>query len=54
VIVFMAPYEPRLRDLLQRADRELFRAAGATPLPLAGRKVRWHIGAAEALGRAPR
>jgi len=54
VIVFMAPDEPRLRDLLRRADRELFRAAGATPLPLAGRKVRWHIGAAEALGRAPR
>ena len=48
VIVFMAPDEPRLRDLLRRADRELFRAVGADPLPLAGRKVRWHIGAAEA------
>jgi hypothetical protein len=50
VIVFMAPDERRLEDLLARADRELFRAPGAMPLPLEGRKMRWHTGAAEALG----
>ncbi len=50
VIVFMAPDERRLRELLERADRELFRAGGAHPLPLEGRKVRWHSGAAEPLG----
>jgi hypothetical protein len=42
VIVFSAPDEPRLCRLLRRADRELFRADGADPLPLAGRKMRWH------------
>lgn len=42
VIVFTAPDEPRLRRLLIRADRELFRAAGAPPLPLEGRKMLWH------------
>ena len=41
VIVFTAPDEQRLRRLLRRADRELFRAEGAAPLPLEGRKVRW-------------
>jgi len=51
VIVFMAPDERRLRELLVRADRELFRAEGAAALPLEGRKVRWHIGAAEVLCR---
>jgi hypothetical protein len=50
VIVFMAPDERRLQELLIRADRELFRAQGASPLPLQGRKVRWHIGAAEVIG----
>jgi hypothetical protein len=47
VIVFVAPDERRLCELLTRADRELFRSAGAPPIPLAGRKMRWHIGAAE-------
>jgi hypothetical protein len=41
VIVFTAPDEPRLHRLLRRADRELFRADGAGPLPLEGRKVSW-------------
>lgn len=42
VIVLSAPDERRLCWLLQRADRELFRAAGAPSLPLEGRKVRWY------------
>ena len=41
VIVFSAPDEERLCRLLRRADRELFRAEGAAPLPLEGRKMRW-------------
>jgi hypothetical protein len=41
VIVFTAPDEPRLRGLLRRADRELFRCDGAGALPLQGRKVSW-------------
>jgi len=41
VIVFSAPDERRLCRLLRGADRELFRAAGARPLPLEGRKLRW-------------
>jgi hypothetical protein len=41
VIVFSAPDEARLCRLLRRADRELFRLAGAGPLPLLGRKMRW-------------
>ncbi len=41
VIVFWAPDEPRLRQQLARADRTVFRAEGAGPLPLAGRKLRW-------------
>ena len=53
VIVFMAPDERRLQELLIRADRELFRAKGASALPLQGRKVRWHIGAAELIGGTP-
>lgn len=53
VIVFTAPDERRLCDLLLGVDRDLFRAAGATPLPLEGRKVRCQIGAADALGGAP-
>jgi len=48
--VFMAPDEQRLRELLVRADREVFRADGAAALPLERRKVRWHIGAAESIG----
>ena len=43
VIVFCAPDEPRLRRLLQRVDRDVFRADGASPLPLEGRKVRWSL-----------
>src|SRR5213595_3404272 len=38
VIVFWAPDEQRLRSLLKKADRRLFRADGAEPLPLQGRK----------------
>ena len=53
VIVFIAPDERRLCELLARADRELFRCAGALPIPLEGRKMRWHIGAAEIIGDAP-
>lgn len=41
VIVFSAPDERRLRRLLRRVDRELFRADGAAALPLEGRKMRW-------------
>src|SRR5215204_7791133 len=40
VIVCTAPDEQRLRRLLRKADRELFRRAGAPPLPLQGRKLR--------------
>ena len=43
VIVFCAPDETRLRRLLQRVDRDVFRADGARPLPLEGRKVRWSL-----------
>jgi hypothetical protein len=39
VIVFSAPDERRLCELLRQADAELFRAEGAAALPLAGRKV---------------
>lgn len=41
VIVFWAPDERRLRQQILRADRALFRADGAGPLPLEGRKLRW-------------
>jgi uncharacterized protein DUF5615 len=41
VIVFWAPDEQRLRLLLRKADRTLFRAEGAGPLPLEGRKLHW-------------
>jgi hypothetical protein len=44
VIVFWAPDEPRLRRLLQDADRTLFRVEGAAPLPLEGRKLHWQLG----------
>jgi uncharacterized protein DUF5615 len=43
LIVFSAPDERWLRRLLQRADREIFRADGAPPLPLEGRKIRWDV-----------
>jgi hypothetical protein len=42
VIVVTAPDERRLRELLAEVDRDLFRADGAVPLPLEGRKLRWH------------
>jgi hypothetical protein len=43
VIVFWAPDEPRLRSLLKKADRTVFRAEGAAPLPLEGRKLHWQL-----------
>jgi uncharacterized protein DUF5615 len=43
VIVLWAPDEPRLRSMLKRADRTLFRAEGAAPLPLEGRKLHWQL-----------
>src|SRR5688572_901191 len=52
VIVFMAPDERRLEALLLRADHDLFRADRRVALPLEGRKMRWHIGAAEMIGGA--
>lgn len=39
VIVLWAPDEQRLRSLLKEADRTVFRAEGAGPLPLEGRKI---------------
>jgi hypothetical protein len=41
VIVLWAPDERRLRSLLKQADRTFFRAEGAGPLPLEGRKIHW-------------
>jgi hypothetical protein len=41
VIVFWAPDEQRLRSLLKKADRTVFRADGASALPLEGRKLQW-------------
>jgi hypothetical protein len=41
VIVLWAPDEQRLRSLLKQADRTFFRADGAGPLPLEGRKIHW-------------
>ena len=43
VIVFWAPDEPRLRSLLKKADRTVFRVEGASPLPLEGRKLHWQL-----------
>lgn len=43
VIVFWAPDEQRLRSLLKKADRTVFRAEGASPLPLEGRKLHWQL-----------
>jgi uncharacterized protein DUF5615 len=39
VIVFSAPDERWLRRLLKQVDRDLFKADGAGPLPLEGRKL---------------
>jgi hypothetical protein len=44
VIVFVAPDERRLCELLALTDRRLFRGEGAAALPLEGRKVRCHVG----------
>ena len=44
VIVFTVPDERWLRKLLRQADQDLFKAEGASPLPLEGRKVLRHIG----------
>jgi hypothetical protein len=44
VMVLSAPDERRLRKLLSKADRVIFRADGAPPLPLAGRKLHWQTG----------
>ena len=46
VMVLSAPDERWLRRLLRRMDREMFRANGASNLPLDRRKVRWDIGGA--------
>ena len=43
VIVFWAPDEQRLRSLLRKADRVVFRAEGAAALPLQGRKLHWQL-----------
>lgn len=45
IIVFSAPDERWLRRLARRADRRIFRATGAPPLPLEGRKLQIHLGA---------
>ena len=47
VIVISAPDERWLRRLLKRLDLEMFRADGASPLPLDRRKIKWDIGGAE-------
>ena len=44
VIVFSAPDEVRLRQLLADADERLFRGEGASALPLEGRKLQWSLG----------
>lgn len=44
VIVFTAPDERRLWTLVVQADRTMFRADGAAPLPLEGRKVHLQLG----------
>jgi hypothetical protein len=42
VIVFQAPDERALMELIARTDRTVFRAARASATPLAGRKLQWH------------
>lgn len=44
VIVFTAPDERRLCQLVSDADRTLFRVEGARALPLEGRKVHLQLG----------
>jgi hypothetical protein len=50
LIVFVSPDERRLCELLALTDRQLFRSDQAPALPLEGRKMRCHVGAAEILG----
>jgi hypothetical protein len=47
VIVFSAPDERWLRQFLVQADRQVIRAGGAPPGPLAGRKILWLMGTGE-------
>lgn len=49
VIVFAAPDERRLCELLALTDRQLFRPDRASALPLEGRKMRCQVGAVEIL-----
>ena len=44
VIMFTVPDERWMRKLLRQADQDLFKAEGASALPLEGRKVLRHIG----------
>ena len=44
VIVFSAPDERWLRQFLFQADRQVLRAGGVQPGPLAGRKIFWQMG----------
>lgn len=44
VLVFSAPDEERLCELLARADRTVFRIQGASALPFEGRKILWQFG----------
>lgn len=44
VVVFSVPDERWLCRLLQRIDREMFRADGASALPFARRKTVWDVG----------
>ena len=44
VVVFSVPDERWLRRLLQRIDREMFRADRASALPFARRKTVWDVG----------
>lgn len=53
VIVFMAPDEVRLCELIARIDHALFCAEDAPALPLDGRKVRCDIGTIDSFQRAP-
>jgi Domain of unknown function (DUF5615) len=52
VIVFSVPDERWLRRLLADADQQVFRAEGAAPLPLEGRKREWHVGETDVSRRA--
>ena len=49
VIVFTAPDERRLCELLALTDRQLFRPDRAPALPLQGRKMRCQVGSVEIL-----